>query len=82
MWWSPKEPSRTNSEIRLVHKPHAMHVPIQGLHQAGRQHSAPVLVPITAAHRDAVLLQATAIQQLGRAASLITCQRKPNSSST
>jgi hypothetical protein len=46
MWWRPKEPSRTNSEIRLVHKPHALHVPFQGLHQAGRQHSAPVLDPL------------------------------------
>ena len=30
MWWRPKEPSRTYSEIRLVHKPHALHVPFQG----------------------------------------------------
>ena len=59
----------------------ALHVPFQGLHQAGWQHGATVLVSLAAAHRDAVLLQATGIQQLGRAASLITCQRKPNSTS-
>jgi len=68
------------SEIGLVHMPHTVHVPFQGLHQAGWQYGAPVLVSLAAAHRDAALLQvhsldpqagrlhgpqATAIQQLG-----------------
>ena len=45
------------SEIRLVHTPHALHVASQGLHQAGRQHGAAVLVSLAATHRDAALLQ-------------------------
>ena len=40
-----------------THTPHALKVPLQGLHQAQRQHGAPFLVSLAAAHCDAALLQ-------------------------